>query len=501
MKLEVEVFRAGEHTDMSGNTKVWTEEDLDKIVEMYNNQSSENRHEAPVVIGHPVTDSPAYGWVEKLERRGSVLYATLKDLTKEFVEWVKKGLYKKRSIALYDNLLLKHIGFLGAVPPAVKGLADPVFQSEKKVTYEYEFAEETKSQEFSDIRKENEKDLTLFSRSERFRIKIHDEIRREKPVIYKHLSDEEFADPVHYRFPLSREYIIASLASWSRPASRKYYSEEDVKMIASRLLRAALRHRINLTLSKWAYSQFVDMPLEKLTRQQLLDYIKEKENVSQHFEEVQMTEEQFNQFKVELLAWLSETFGEEVASQTSAYIEEIQPKFLQKPMEVSSQQSQQQEDKESAEGNYSELKRENMELRQRIVRLETENRLKDFKAYTERLIKKGQLLPAQEDVAISLLELGHSFGVTKFAEQGKMQDILGVDLVKKLLESYPEHQLYSEQVKATGNTSANEFEGLPVAPDALDLYTKVINYQEEMRKNGKEIGFKEALRLITKGGK
>jgi hypothetical protein len=118
----VEIFKSGLHTDSSGNTKLWDESDLDSIAAKYDPQ----QHEAPVVIGHPKDNSPAYGWVEALQRQGQSLWAKLR-LIPEFVEMVKKGLYKKRSISLYDSHGLRHVGFLGAMPPAVKGLKDVQF--------------------------------------------------------------------------------------------------------------------------------------------------------------------------------------------------------------------------------------------------------------------------------------------------------------------------------------------------------------------------------------
>lgn len=131
----IPVFRTGTHTDSNGNTKTWTEEDLDAIVSKYNPAE----HEAPVVIGHPKDNAPAWGWIEALERKGSVLYAKLKDLIPNFVEMLKQGLFKKRSISLYPDMTLRHIGFLGAMPPAVKGLPDVAFNNEQiAINYELE---------------------------------------------------------------------------------------------------------------------------------------------------------------------------------------------------------------------------------------------------------------------------------------------------------------------------------------------------------------------------
>jgi len=130
----VEVFRIGEHTDSSGNTRDWNSSDLEEIVNHYNT----NKHEAPVVVGHPKENAPAFGWVEALKTDGRVLFAKFKQLVPEFIEAVKKGMYKKRSISLYPDMSLRHIGFLGAIPPAVKGLADIKFSETNTITMEFD---------------------------------------------------------------------------------------------------------------------------------------------------------------------------------------------------------------------------------------------------------------------------------------------------------------------------------------------------------------------------
>lgn len=133
-----EIFKVGKHTDSSGTVKEWTEKDLDKIVAQYNGQKE---HEAPIVVGHPADNSPAYGWIEKLKRVGDTLLALPKQVVAEFAEAVKKGMYKKRSISLYPDGTLRHVGFLGAVPPAVKGLEDIKFATNKYKQLVYEFEE------------------------------------------------------------------------------------------------------------------------------------------------------------------------------------------------------------------------------------------------------------------------------------------------------------------------------------------------------------------------
>ncbi|MBN2895045.1 MAG: hypothetical protein JXK05_04015 [Campylobacterales bacterium] len=125
MRDWIEVFRTGTHTDSGGNTREWTEEDLDAIVSKYD----PSHHEAPAVIGHPSQNAPAYAWVEGLKREGKLLLAKFKQIVPEFAEGVESGLWKKRSIALYPDMSLRHVGFLGAQPPAIKGLKDIEFAS------------------------------------------------------------------------------------------------------------------------------------------------------------------------------------------------------------------------------------------------------------------------------------------------------------------------------------------------------------------------------------
>lgn len=133
----MEVFRAGDYGDKGS----YTPADLDNIVAKYN----PDFHEAPAVIGHPDTNAPAYGWVAGLKHDGNgTLLAKLKEVNPQFEEMVKSGAFKKRSASFYrkpDGLELRHIGFLGAQPPDVKGLAAIKFEEGSVATPEIEFKE------------------------------------------------------------------------------------------------------------------------------------------------------------------------------------------------------------------------------------------------------------------------------------------------------------------------------------------------------------------------
>ena len=133
----VEIFRAGKHTDSLGRTREFTAADLDRMVAGYDPA----KHEAPAVVGHPKDNGPAYGWVEGMKRAGGLLLAKFKQVAPEFEEMVRDGRFKKRSVSLYPDGTLRHVGFLGAQPPAVKGLKDVSFAAGDDCS-QYEFSEE-----------------------------------------------------------------------------------------------------------------------------------------------------------------------------------------------------------------------------------------------------------------------------------------------------------------------------------------------------------------------
>lgn len=139
---DFEIFSTGTHTASNGVTKTYTEDDLDHIVEKYNTSD----HTAPIVIGHPKSNAPAWGWIDKVYRKGKTIFAKPKDLVKDFVDAVKEKKFLKRSISLTPDGLLNHVGFLGAAVPAVKGLADVEFNAEDDLL-DFEIDSETLQEE------------------------------------------------------------------------------------------------------------------------------------------------------------------------------------------------------------------------------------------------------------------------------------------------------------------------------------------------------------------
>lgn len=132
----IEVFRAGTQTDSKGRKRTFSQDDLDSIVA--NHQAEDP---APIVIGHPKENAPAYGWTAGLRRIGDTLLAQFTDVVPEFAEACKKRLYRKRSVSIEPTddggWRLNHVGFLGAAAPAVKGLKDITFNAAEDA-YEFE---------------------------------------------------------------------------------------------------------------------------------------------------------------------------------------------------------------------------------------------------------------------------------------------------------------------------------------------------------------------------
>ncbi len=144
------IFKPGKHVAMSGANLNFSEADLAATVLAYDPAL----HEAPLVIGHPKHDAPAVGWVKSLACGDHGLVAESHQVSQEFTEQVASGAYKKISASFYQPdspsnpvpgvYYLRHVGFLGAQPPAVKGLRPiELAESEEGVVEFADFGHET----------------------------------------------------------------------------------------------------------------------------------------------------------------------------------------------------------------------------------------------------------------------------------------------------------------------------------------------------------------------
>ncbi len=114
------IARIGEFIAMNGERVRLTAELFDSVVANYKPE----QHEAPLVFGHPKTNDPAYGWVSAVRRFGDFLQTQFKQVPKAVEKLIDSGAYKKISASFFRGNQLRHVGLLGATPPAIDGLGD-----------------------------------------------------------------------------------------------------------------------------------------------------------------------------------------------------------------------------------------------------------------------------------------------------------------------------------------------------------------------------------------
>lgn len=137
------IFKPGRHVPLSGTPLEFSAADLAATAAAYDPA----KHEAPIVVGHPALDAPAYGWVGNLAAEADGLFAGPREVDPAFAEMVGAGRYKKISASFFapDSpsnpvpgvYYLRHVGFLGAAAPAVKGLRTPSFAADESGVVEF----------------------------------------------------------------------------------------------------------------------------------------------------------------------------------------------------------------------------------------------------------------------------------------------------------------------------------------------------------------------------
>lgn len=125
----IEVFKAGTHTDSKGRQVTFSKADVEQMVENHKLGA------APAVIGHPKDTAPAYAQVGeyKLDDDGR-LFAKFDKINPAFEAGVESGAYYNRSLSVIKDKLhgwrVRHVGWLGAMPPAIDGLQSVEFSVE-----------------------------------------------------------------------------------------------------------------------------------------------------------------------------------------------------------------------------------------------------------------------------------------------------------------------------------------------------------------------------------
>lgn len=143
MTTSIQIFKPGKHKCMSGEVIEFSAEMLAATAAAYN----PDLHEAPLVVGHPKLNAPAYGWAKAVSFSDGLLTIDPHQVDPDFAQMVNSGKFKKRSASFFSPdsphnpvpgvYYLRHIGFLGAVPPAVQGLKDASFADSDEGVIEF----------------------------------------------------------------------------------------------------------------------------------------------------------------------------------------------------------------------------------------------------------------------------------------------------------------------------------------------------------------------------
>ncbi len=199
----IEIFRPGKFKAMNGKEIEFSAAMLESIAKAY----EPSVHQSPLVIGHPKLEDPAYGWVKALNFANSRLMAEPEAVVEEFAGVVAAGLYKNVSASFFTpdhpanpkpgNYYLKHVGFLGATPPAVSGLKPVSFASGDENEICFEFAvEASQPAPKSDSEKENtlkEKELADKEKALNDKEKAQNEKEKAQNAKEAELKKAEFA--------------------------------------------------------------------------------------------------------------------------------------------------------------------------------------------------------------------------------------------------------------------------------------------------------------------
>lgn len=563
MLKTIQVFKVGEQTDSAGNTYEWTEEDVKFIANFYNEMlATDPSMIAPLCKGHPEDDAPAFGWVKSLSfnEENGILEATI-DFNETIVEEIKGGMFKKVSIALYDDKLLRHIGMLGAAAPAVKGLEPVEFKARKNDFAEWNFEEGSlvDNQNNSDETTQKTDKELLAEREEKYGIgrkdnlgylekpsaykdveeeqfadpvnylfPLHDEenviasyssfrdwemrekytsiekqvisarilkaigqfgidlkndnrlyysegkkknqfievelkeaYKRDKPEVYADYSKSDFADPVHFRFPIKNELQVrSSIALVHRENATKEYTEKDLEIIRSRILNTAMNIGINLNGDNW---QFATIPIDikDLSKQQLVKVLDKNINNSNNNKEFNM-----NEWLTKVSEFINNFLANQVNDEVASAFQPEWETFLAENPAPSA---------EPAPEPQPQFTANELAMKKKIEILEAKDRYNEYSRFADEKIAEGKMLPAEKNNLISTLELAYNNpGKAEFSFGETKEKMSLIEAIKNQYSSRPAvHKL--EGQFAQGGKEEEKMSG----NDRANLHQKALEYQEQ----------------------
>jgi hypothetical protein len=196
----LEIFKYGQHTDSNGRQWQFSREEMEASVAAYDPAV----FAAPLVVGHPSLQDPAYGWVDSIELDGELVKARPDRVEPQFAAMVNEGRFPKISASWWPPKhpsnpkpgvwYLRHVGFLGAAAPAIPGLKPASFSSEEDglVTVEFAASDLDSRSTLADlVRRMRDWMLAQFGQEAADRV-VPDYLAREAEQAQREAVDEEY---------------------------------------------------------------------------------------------------------------------------------------------------------------------------------------------------------------------------------------------------------------------------------------------------------------------
>lgn len=260
MPAPLHIFRAGTYTDMHGREITITPEELAAAAAAYDPAL----HQAPIVVGHPKDNSPAFGWLASLAATGADLEGEPIEVDPEFAAAVRAGRYKTRSASFWQPehpgnpkpgvWYLRHVGFLGGAAPAVKGLrgADLADGAEPTLIIEFTEPEASMPEQTTETLDLAEREAALSAREAELAAQAEalaareqalaqaeaDRRRAEVTAFAEGLAEQARIRPADV--PRLTEIILALAEHVPEPAAAFAAGEEDAPVDAATWLRGYL---------------------------------------------------------------------------------------------------------------------------------------------------------------------------------------------------------------------------------------------------------------------
>lgn len=250
-------FRAGKHVDSQGRSVEFSEKDLAASISGYDPAL----HRAPLVIGHPKDNGPAYGWVRSISinPKGEAT-AVPEQVHSDFAEGVAAGTWYPRSASWYAPndprnpkpgiYYLRHIGFLGAQPPAIKGLSDIEFDDGDGVV-EIEFSDFGDSISAGVFRRLREWLIDKFSQEDADRVVPGWDVDNLLAESRREVDSPAFTEPTPPIKPTTEEHTVNPTEKAALEAENKRLQTAlDTHLAQQRKDLADQRHGQNLAFAE-----------------------------------------------------------------------------------------------------------------------------------------------------------------------------------------------------------------------------------------------------------